>query len=124
MVIHEIDGNSTWIELMKNKAQGEIIKARLNALKRMKIHGIVPLHQILDKEISEAYKEEILATMSPECGAYPCSPTSVTTTRTHSYSTDQLEQNPSTKRTPFPKALEYFSTCKQTVTIAQFRTKP
>ena len=41
---------------MKNKTQGEIIKARLNALKRMKIHGIVPLHQILDNEISKAYK--------------------------------------------------------------------
>ena len=28
----------------------------------MQLQGIVPLHQILDNEISEAYKEEILAT--------------------------------------------------------------
>ena len=57
MVIHEIDGNSTWTETMKNKTQDEIIKARRNALKRMKLQGIVPLHQNLDNKISEAYKE-------------------------------------------------------------------
>ena len=57
MVIHKIDGNSIWIEPMKNKTQGEMIKARRNALKRMKLQGIVPLHQILDNEIYEAYKE-------------------------------------------------------------------
>ena len=51
-VIHKIDGNSTWIEPMKNKTQGEMIKARRNALKRTKLQGIAPLHQILDKEIS------------------------------------------------------------------------
>ena len=62
MVIHNIDGNSTWIEPMKNKTQGEMIKARRNALKRIKLQGIMPLHQILDNEISEAYKEEIFAT--------------------------------------------------------------
>ena len=62
MVIHEIDGNSTWIKPMKNKTQGEMIKARRNTLKFTKLQGIVPLHQILDKEISGAYKEEILAT--------------------------------------------------------------
>ena len=39
-----------------------MIKARRNALKCMKLQGIVPLHQILDNKISEAYKEEILAT--------------------------------------------------------------
>ena len=47
---------------MKNKTQEEMIKARRNALKRMKLKGVVPLHQILDNKISEAYKEEILAT--------------------------------------------------------------
>ena len=62
MVIHEIDGNFIWVEPMKNKTQGEMIKARRNVLKRMKLQGIMPLHQILDNEISEAYKEEILAT--------------------------------------------------------------
>ena len=62
MVIHEIDRNSTWIKLMKNKTQGELIKAQHNSLKRMQLQGIVPLQQILDNEISEAYKEEVLAT--------------------------------------------------------------
>ena len=65
MVIHKIDGNSTWIEPMKNKTQGGMIKARHKSLKRIKLQGIVPLHQILDNEIYEAYKEEILATKMP-----------------------------------------------------------
>ena len=39
-----------------------MIKSRRNALKRTKLQGILPLHQILDNEISEAYQEEILAT--------------------------------------------------------------
>ena len=56
MVIQKMDGNSTLIELMKKKTQREMIKARRNALKRMKLQGIVPLHQILDNEIYEAYK--------------------------------------------------------------------
>ena len=56
MAIHKIEVNSTWIELTNNKTQGEMIKARRNALKRTKLQGILPLHQILDKEISEAYK--------------------------------------------------------------------
>ena len=54
MVMHQIDGNSTWIEPMKNKTQGEMIKSWRNDLKRMKLQGIVPLHQILDNKISEA----------------------------------------------------------------------
>ena len=54
MVIHEIDRYSTWIDPMKNKTQGEMIKARRNALKRMQLQGIAPLHQILDNKISEA----------------------------------------------------------------------
>ena len=57
MVIQKMDGNSTLIKLMKKKTQREMIKARRNALKRMKLQGIVPLHQILDNEIYEAYKE-------------------------------------------------------------------
>ena len=62
MVIHEIGGNSTWVEPMKNKTQGEMIKAQCNTLKRMKLQGIVSLHQILYNEMSGGYKEEILAT--------------------------------------------------------------
>ena len=32
MIVHEINGNSTWVELMKNKSQGEMIRARRAAL--------------------------------------------------------------------------------------------
>ena len=59
MIVHEIDGNSTWVEPMKNKYQGEMIRARRAALLRMDLQNIVPIRQILDNEISEAYKEEI-----------------------------------------------------------------
>ena len=57
ILIHEIDGNSTWVEPMKNKTQGEMINARRRALLRMKLQCIVPLHQILDNEISQAYTD-------------------------------------------------------------------
>ena len=59
MVLHELDGNSTWVEPMKDKSEGELIKARRRALLRMRMEGIVPVHQILDNEASAAYKEEI-----------------------------------------------------------------
>ena len=59
MIVHEIDGNYTWVEPMKNKSQGEMIRARRATLLQMELQHIVPLLQILDNEISEAYKEEI-----------------------------------------------------------------
>ena len=62
MVIHEIDSNSTWVEPMKNRTEGEMILARRRALTRMHLQGIIPKHQVLDNEISAAYKAEILAT--------------------------------------------------------------
>ena len=62
MIVHEIYGNSTWIDPMKNWTKGETILARRHALIRMKLQGIVPKHQVLDNEISAAYKSEIQAT--------------------------------------------------------------
>ena len=62
IIVHEIDGNSTWIEPMKNRTEGEMILARRRALARMKLQGIVPKHQVLDNEISAPYKAEIQAT--------------------------------------------------------------
>ena len=59
IIVHEIDGNYTWFETMKNKSQGRMIRARRAALFRMKLQHIVPLRHILDNEISEEYKEEI-----------------------------------------------------------------
>ena len=59
MILHEIGGNSTWIEPMTNKTDREMILARRRALERMKVQGIVPHHQVLDNEISTAYRLEI-----------------------------------------------------------------
>ena len=61
MIVHEIDGNSTWIKPMKNRTKGEMILARRHALARMKLQGINPKHQVQDIKISAAYKAEIQA---------------------------------------------------------------
>ena len=62
MILQKIDGNSTWIEPMKNNTEVEMILARRRSLARMKHQGIVPKHQVLDNEISETYRKEIWAT--------------------------------------------------------------
>ena len=62
IVIHEIDGNSTWVKTIKNKTKGEMINARQRVLLRMKLQGIIPLHQIPDNETPQAYKDEICDT--------------------------------------------------------------
>jgi len=62
MILHDIDSNSTWVEPMENRTEGELILARRWALAQMKIQWIVRTHQVLDNEISKAYKTEIQAT--------------------------------------------------------------
>ena len=47
---------------MKNRTEGEMILARRRALARMDLQQIVPTHQVLDNEISKAYKTKIQAT--------------------------------------------------------------
>ena len=59
MIIHEIDRASTWVEVMKNRTEREMIKARHQGLKRMRQQGIMPAHQVLDNEISQTYKDNI-----------------------------------------------------------------
>ena len=59
MIIYEIDGASTWVEVMKNRTEGEIIEAQRRGLKIMRQQGITPAHQVLDNEISQTYKDEI-----------------------------------------------------------------
>ena len=59
MVVHDIDSNSTWVEPMKNRTEGEMILYRRRALARMKLQGIIPKHQVLNNEISDAYRTEI-----------------------------------------------------------------
>jgi hypothetical protein len=62
MIHHNIDSNSTWVEPMKNRTEGKMILVRRRALAQMKLQQIVPTHQVLDNEISKAYKTEIQAT--------------------------------------------------------------
>lgn len=59
MILYHVDSNTIWVEPFKNKTEGQLIKARANALYRMKLAGIIPKHQILDNEASKAYKEAI-----------------------------------------------------------------
>ena len=59
MIIYEIDGASTWVEVMKNRTEGEMIEARRRGLNRMRQQGITPAHQVLDNKISQTYKDEI-----------------------------------------------------------------
>ena len=57
IVVHDIDRNSTWVEPMKNRKEGEMILAWQRALKQMQLQGIVTKHQVLENEISAAYKD-------------------------------------------------------------------
>ena len=59
MIIHEIDGASTWVEVMKNRTEGGMIDARRRGLLRIKQLGITLAHQLLDNEIYQTYKDEI-----------------------------------------------------------------
>ncbi len=63
MILHDIDSNSTWVEAMKNRTEGEMILARWWALACMKVQGIMSVHQVLDNEVSMAYKAEIRETV-------------------------------------------------------------
>eukprot|EP00804_Cyclotella_cryptica_P000450 CCRYP_019933-RA/>CCRYP_019933-RA protein AED:0.03 eAED:0.04 QI:0/0/0/1/0.4/0.16/6/0/1642 len=61
MILYHVDSNSIWAEPTKNKAEGELILARNRALQRMKDCGIQPTREVLDNEISAAYKLAIAA---------------------------------------------------------------
>ena len=56
MILYHVDSNSIWAEPTKNKTEGELILACNRALHRMKACGIQPTRQVLDNEISAAYK--------------------------------------------------------------------
>ena len=60
MILHDINSNTTWFETLKYKTSGEQIIGRPRALHQMKICGIVPKRQILDNEISQILKDEII----------------------------------------------------------------
>eukprot|EP00804_Cyclotella_cryptica_P018153 CCRYP_005920-RA/>CCRYP_005920-RA protein AED:0.42 eAED:0.42 QI:0/0/0/1/1/1/2/0/162 len=56
MILYHVDSNSIWAEPTKNKTEGELILARNRALQHMKACEIQPTRQVLDNEISAAYK--------------------------------------------------------------------
>ena len=59
MVMCEIDGNVILVETMKSRTEGEMIKAYLTLVGRLRSAGIQPKHQILDNKASEEYKKTI-----------------------------------------------------------------
>ena len=56
MIIHDIGGNYTWVEPIKDRREKEMMFGRTRSLKRMKLCGIFPKHWVLDNEASQAYK--------------------------------------------------------------------
>ena len=62
MILHKIDGNSTWIEPMNNKTEVETILAQRRALEIMRDQGIVPKHQVIKNKILVAYRKNISST--------------------------------------------------------------
>jgi hypothetical protein len=54
-----MDSNSSWSKALKNNSEGELILACRCALAQMARRGIVPRHQILNNQLSFAYKTKI-----------------------------------------------------------------
>ncbi len=59
MILHNVESNSLWAEVLKNNTEGELILAQQRALDHMKRCGIVPKHQTLNNQASMAYKTAI-----------------------------------------------------------------
>ena len=58
MILHNIYRNSTWVEALRNRTEGEMILGRTHAMACMKLCGTIPTHQVLGNKDSSAYKEE------------------------------------------------------------------
>ena len=59
MVLIEIDSNAILVEAMKNRTAGEMIRAYLVLVTRLRNAGVTPKMHILDNECSEEFKEQI-----------------------------------------------------------------
>ncbi len=59
MVIHNVDSNSLWVEVLKDNKGSKLILACAGALEQMQKAGIFPKHQVLDNQASAAYKKAI-----------------------------------------------------------------
>ena len=62
MILHHVDSNSSsWLEAMQDQSGGKLTLACARGLARMRCHGIIPKHQILDNQASAEYKAAIEA---------------------------------------------------------------
>ena len=59
MILYHVSSNSIWVEAMKNRTEGEVIKTRERAVGRTRSCGIRPKRQIFDNEASTSYKEAV-----------------------------------------------------------------
>ena len=59
VVAHHVNSKWALIKTTSRRTKGELIGSRRKILTRMKQRGIIPKHQVLENEISEAYKAEI-----------------------------------------------------------------
>jgi len=59
MVLIEIDRNAILVEAMKNRTAGEMIRAYIVLITRLRNAGVTPKMHILDNECSEEFKAQI-----------------------------------------------------------------
>ena len=59
MVLAENDSDDILVESMKNWSAGEMVRAYLVLIGQLKDCSIIPTKQVLDNEISQAYKDAI-----------------------------------------------------------------
>ncbi|KAL7484818.1 hypothetical protein ACHAW6_010431 [Cyclotella cf. meneghiniana] len=59
MILYHVNSNSIWVKPTKNKTEGKLILACKSALLRMKACRNTPSRQVMDNEISAAYKTAI-----------------------------------------------------------------
>ena len=59
IIIHDIDINYTWVEPQRIEKRKKQCFGKIWSLKRTKLCGIIPKHQVLDNEASKAYKDSI-----------------------------------------------------------------
>ena len=60
MILHDFDSDTMWLETLRDRTSGEQIQGGQRALKRMNWCGIFPKQQILDNEMSQELKEDII----------------------------------------------------------------
>ena len=59
MTLYENDSNAILVEPMKNRTSGEMLRAYIKLIERLKGAGITPKHHILDNECSTEFKAQI-----------------------------------------------------------------